>query len=79
MAGQFSFLGEVFVPQESEDRVRLLKDDPEAYVRSLTHDELVRVVEGVARSGPLSEEDVVKLLDERYPIVRPEWIPEDQW
>ena len=67
------------LPQESGDRVRLLKDDPAAYVRSLTHEELVRVVEGVARSGPLSEHDVDRLLDERYPVVSPEFMPEEKW
>jgi len=64
---------------EAEDRVELLRRDPSAYVRSLTHDELVRVVEGVGRSGPLSDEDVEELLDERYPVVKPEWIPEELW
>lgn len=75
----FCFREGLVLPQESEDRVRLLKEDPELYVRTLTHDELVRVVDGVARSGPLSEEGVAELLDERYPVVRPEWIPEELW
>lgn len=63
----------------SEERIQLLKDDPELYVKSLTHEELVRVVEGVARSGPLSEHDVDRLLDERYPVVSPEFMPEEKW
>ena len=72
--GRFSFLR-----RGGRDRVEWIRDDSMGFVRSLSSEELLLVVDGAARSGPLSELEVDELLDERYPIVRPEWIPEELW
>ena len=64
---------------DRSERRRLLATDSTAYIRSMSRFELVKVLEGCGRSGGLGEEDVAELLDERYPLVRPEWIPEELW
>ena len=67
------------VDDDRVERRKLLAKDSTQYIRSMDHFELVKVLEGCGRSGGLSQESVDELLDERYPLVRPEWIPEEMW
>lgn len=77
---RFLYYGVCFLslPDDREERLELLRTDSTAYIRRMGRFELLKVVEGLMRSGPLSEHDVDELLDERYPIVAPEFIP-DEW
>ena len=54
-----------------------MRRSSDEYISRMGEFEVRKIIEGVARSGGLSELEVEELLDERYPVVSPEWIPKE--
>ena len=65
------------LPEDRDERVRILRRSSDEYISRMGEFEVRKIIEGIARSGGLSELEVEELLDEKYPVVAPEWIPKE--